>query len=204
MNTQSCSTVLKRSLVACSVAAALALSFAPLAAQADMPTAQSDSAGAAVGDSAITTKIKAKFLADDRVKSSHIKVVTTNGVVTLTGSAVTSASKAAAEEVASNVDGVKSVDNELRPHATTGSTHKAVATAEREGSDSWITTKVKSEILSDSISHGFDVHVDTTHGVVTLTGALPNRDAVAHVKDLAEKVKGVKSVDTSELSSSAG
>jgi hyperosmotically inducible periplasmic protein len=195
---------IKRSLVAYGVAAALALSVVHVTARADTPTARSDSAGAAIDDSAITTKIKAKFLADDRVKSSHIKVVTTNGVVTLTGSALTSESKAAAEEVAMQVDGVKSVDNELGPHATSGSTHKAMATAEREGSDGWITTKVKSEILSDSVSHGFDVHVDTAHGVVTLTGRLPNRDAVAHVKDLAERVKGVKSVDTSDLMASAG
>ena len=37
------------------------------------------------------------------------------------------------------------------------------------------------------------------HGVVMLRGNLPNGDAVAHVKDLAQKVEGVKSVDTSEL-----
>ena len=66
-------------------------------------------------------------------------------------------------------------------------------------SDSWITTKVKSEILADSVSKGFDVSVETIHGVVVLKGALANQDAVDHVKDIAEKVDGVKSVDTSAL-----
>jgi hypothetical protein len=33
---------------------------------------------------------------------------------------------------------------------------------------------------------------------------LPNDDAVAHVKDLAEKVEGVKSVKASQLKSAAG
>jgi len=37
-----------------------------------------------------------------------------------------------------------------------------------------------------------------------LQGTLPNDDAVAHVKDLAEKVQGVKSVDTTQLKSTAG
>jgi hyperosmotically inducible periplasmic protein len=200
MNAYLNSSLLRRTLVSCGVSAALALSVVEVSASADTPVAQSDSAGAAVSDSAITLKVKSRFLGDDRVKSSHIKVVTTNGVVTLTGSAQTMASKSAAEEVARSVDGVKSVDNELSPKAK-GNT--VVAKSEGEASDSWITTKVKSEILSDSMSHGFDVHVDTVNGVVTLSGALPNLDAVAHVKDLAENVKGVKSVMTSGLTSTA-
>jgi len=43
------------------------------------------------------------------------------------------------------------------------------------------------------------VSVTTTHGVVVLKGALASQDAIDHVKSLAEKVKGVKSVDTALL-----
>src|SRR5450755_1409945 len=157
--------------------------------------------GAAASDTAITAKVKSTLLADDRVKSSHIKVTTTNGVVTLSGSAMNSESKSAAEQLTKSVDGVTIIDVEFTTDPDAGSAHNAVAKTEGEGSDSWITTKDKSEILSDSISHGFDVHVETMHGVVMLRGTLPNKDAVAHVKDLAEKVKGVKSVNTSELMS---
>lgn len=71
-------------------------------------------------------------------------------------------------------------------------------------SDSWITGKVKSGILADSLSKGFDVNVVTVHGVVVLKGELANRDAIDHVKHIAEKVKGVKSVDTSALTVSGG
>ncbi|HEY3732061.1 MAG TPA: BON domain-containing protein [Steroidobacteraceae bacterium] len=168
------------------------------------PSAHSDSVGAAIGDSAITTKVRAGFLDDDRIRNSHIKVKTTNGVVTLTGSAANSDAKAAAEEVASNVHGVKSVDNELVTGSSNGSVHRAVAKSEKVGSDSWITTKVKSEIMADSISKGFKVGVKTVNGVVMLHGTLPNDDAVSHVKDLAEKVDGVKSVNTTQLKSAAG
>ena len=91
--------------------------------------------------------------------------------------------------------GVKSVDNNLR---TPGSSN-AGAKTERVVSDSWITTKVKSEILADSISKGFKVSVETKHGVVILTGALANQDGIDHVKDIAGKVDGVKSVDTTAL-----
>jgi hyperosmotically inducible periplasmic protein len=205
MDTASGSARIRRALTAIGVAASLGICLVASAAADDtMPTAHSDSAGAAIGDAAITTKVKAKYLGDERLKGSHIKVTTTNGVVTLTGSAVSGDSKSAAEELAKNVDGVKSVDDEVTTPASHGSAHKAMANTERVGSDSWITTKVKSEIMADSVSKGFKVSVKTVNGVVMLSGVLPNDDAVAHVKDIAQNVEGVKSVKASQLKSAAG
>ncbi len=77
---------------------------------------------------------------------------------------------------------------------------RAASKAERAVSDSWITTKVKSEILANSVSKAFKVGVKTKNGAVTLKGKLPTQDAVDLVKMIAEKVKGVKSVDTTGLS----
>jgi hyperosmotically inducible protein len=72
--------------------------------------------------------------------------------------------------------------------------------AERVVSDSWITAKVKSEILANSVSKAFKVGVKTKSGVVSLDGKLPSQDAIDLVKMTAEKVKGVKQVDVSGLS----
>jgi len=204
MDTPSRPAHIRRALTTIGVAAGLGFCLAAGAASDMAPTAHSDSVGAAIGDSAITTKVKASYLGDDRLKGSHIKVTTTNGVVTLTGAATGPNSKDAAEELAKGVDGVKSVDDQLTTPASSGSMHKTVAKTERAGSDSWITTKVKSEIMADSVSKGFKVSVKTVNGVVMLSGVLPNDDAVAHVKDLAGKVDGVKSVKASQLKSSAG
>jgi hyperosmotically inducible periplasmic protein len=204
MDTRSRPAKIRRALATISVFTGLGLCLVANAAPSDTaPTAHSDSVGAAIDDAVITTKVKSTFLGNDRLKGSHIKVTTTNGVVTLRGSAPSADSKAAAEELARNVDGVKSIDDELTTAASNGPMHKAMAKTEREGSDSWITTKVKSEILADSISKGFVVRVKTVNGVVMLHGTLPNQDAVEHVKGLAEKVKGVKSVNTTQLKSSA-
>ncbi len=74
-----------------------------------------------------------------------------------------------------------------------------VAKTERAVTDSWITTTVKSEILANSITKGFDVSVKTPHGVVVLGGTLANQDAIDHGKDIAGKVTSVKSVDTSAV-----
>ncbi len=70
---------------------------------------------------------------------------------------------------------------------------------EKAVSDSWITTKVKSEILANSVTKAFKVSVKTLHGAVKLNGKLPNQEAIDQVKQIAEKVKGVNSVDTSKL-----
>jgi hyperosmotically inducible protein len=80
---------------------------------------------------------------------------------------------------------------------TSGST--ALKKTERVMSDSWITTKVKSELLADSGTKAFKVSVKTKHGVVALKGALPTQESIDQVKLIAEKVKGVSSVDASML-----
>jgi hyperosmotically inducible protein len=82
---------------------------------------------------------------------------------------------------------------------TTVAPSKAASNAERVVSDSWITTKVKSEILANSVSKAFKVSAKTKNGAVSLTGKLPNQDAIDLVKMISEKVKGVKSVDVSGL-----
>jgi hyperosmotically inducible protein len=83
-------------------------------------------------------------------------------------------------------------------------TREAVAMTKQVAADSWITTKVKSEILADSASKGFEVNVTTTDGVVVLTGVLGNPEAIVRVREIAAKVDGVKAVDTTALRVQAG
>jgi len=188
-------TPLRYTLIAAAVAFGLGITPAAIADDASAPQAHSDSMGAAIADGDITTKVKLKMVGMNSLKGSDIDVTTTNGVVTLDGTATGPKSKAAAEKVALSIDGVKSVDNRL----VTPSSSKVVANTDRAVSDTWITTKVKSDILADSVSKGFEVNVVTTGGVVVLKGFLANQDAIDHVRDIVEKVNGVKSVDTSDL-----
>jgi len=159
------------------------------------PQAHSDGAVATVSDAAITVKVKATLAGKKGLEGSDISVTTTNGVVTLEGMASDSNAKSRAEKIASQVSDVKSVDNNLK----TPTSSKTVSKAKEMVSDSWITTKVKSDILANSVTKGSDVNVVTTDGVVVLKGMLSNQDAIDHVKDIAGKVKGVKGVDTTDL-----
>ncbi len=66
------------------------------------------------GDTATTSEIKAKLLADDIVPSRKVKVETTDGVVQLSGTVDSQAQVERAESIAKAVDGVKSVKNDLK------------------------------------------------------------------------------------------
>ena len=63
-----------------------------------------------VDDSWITTKVKSKLAAAKDVKASDISVSTTDGAVTLTGTATSKKEKTRAIHIAKGVKGVKSVD----------------------------------------------------------------------------------------------
>lgn len=67
------------------------------------------------------------------------------------------------------------------------------------GSDTWITTKVKTELATTKGVSSNEVSVHTMDGVVTLTGVLPTRIAVNKAVAAAKSIKGVKSVDASGL-----
>ncbi|MFG6488046.1 BON domain-containing protein [Roseateles sp. BYS78W] len=64
-------------------------------------------------DVTITAKVNAALVADDKLKATQINVDTREGRVTLTGQAPDAQSRARATTLASAVDGVKQVDNQL-------------------------------------------------------------------------------------------
>ncbi|WP_269505079.1 BON domain-containing protein [Burkholderia sp. IMCC1007] len=69
--------------------------------------------------------------------------------------------------------------------------------------DTWITTKVKSELATAKGVKSTDISVKTVDGVVTLTGVLPSRSAVKKAVAVTRSIKGVKHVDSSGLKAKA-
>jgi hyperosmotically inducible protein len=72
------------------------------------------SAGAAIDDAAITTKVKAKFVEDKTVSAMNIKVDTYKGTVQLSGFAKSAEEAEHAAQIARSVNGVKMVKNDIR------------------------------------------------------------------------------------------
>jgi len=74
---------------------------------------KSAAASQAMDDAGITAAVKAGILAEPGLRVLHIDVDTARGVVTLTGSADSPQNVEKATQVASAVQGVKSVDNRV-------------------------------------------------------------------------------------------
>jgi osmotically-inducible protein OsmY len=65
--------------------------------------------------------------------------------------------------------------------------------------DSVITTKVKSSFVADSTVSALDISVETTQGVVNLTGIVNNEQERQRAIQIAQETDGVKKVDTRNL-----
>ena len=61
-------------------------------------------------------------------------------------------------------------------------------------SDTWITTKVKSDLAVEKNVDATDISVHTYEGVVTLTGNVDNQAEADKAVRVASEIKGVKSV----------
>ena len=72
-----------------------------------------ETVGAYIDDAAITSGIKLRLADSKEVSATSISVETLKGVVLLSGFAKTSSEKAAAEKLAREVKGVRSVKNEI-------------------------------------------------------------------------------------------
>ena len=76
---------------------------------------------------------------------------------------------------------------------------KAYEDSQQPVTDSWITTKVKADLLVTEETKGLDINVTTTNGVVTLSGKLDNAMQVDKAVEVTRAIKGVKSVDATTL-----
>jgi osmotically-inducible protein OsmY len=73
-----------------------------------------DLAAGAIADTALTTKLQAKLLADDLVKARGINVQAKDGVITLSGSVMSKRESDKAEQLARETADVKRVINNLQ------------------------------------------------------------------------------------------
>lgn len=84
-------------------------------------------------------------------------------------------------------------------HTTADHSAMADESSDQPINDTWITTKVKSSLLTDSDVSGLDVSVETTNGVVTLSGDVESQAQVDRAVQIAQDIEGVTRVDATAL-----
>ena len=87
---------------------------------------------------------------------------------------------------------------------SSGSMQSANQTVPGKVDDAWITTKVKSEFATTSEIPASKISVDTHDGMVRLTGTVASNMDKNKAIQVAHSVKGVKSVDATALTVTAG
>ena len=174
-----------RAIKLTTMASALLIGFASLQAVAESKAAE------IVDDSMITTKVKAKMIADKAVHALDISVETKEGVVNLSGEVKTDAEATAAVELAASTPGVKDVDT----------SNLKVSESKQPLSDVLVTAKVKGafvreKLFGDKPTSVTGVKVETKEGVVYLTGTVRSEAEAKNAEKVAKSVTGVKKVES--------
>lgn len=76
---------------------------------------------------------------------------------------------------------------------------KSKGESEQPASDTWITTKVKADLLATEDVSGLDIKVDTVNGVVTLSGRVDSQAQIDKAVSVTRAIKGVSKVDSKSL-----
>lgn len=76
---------------------------------------------------------------------------------------------------------------------------KSKGESEQPASDTWITTKVKADLLATEDVSGLDIKVDTVNGVVTLSGRVDSQAQIDKAVSVTRAIKGVSKVDSKGL-----
>jgi len=139
-------------------------------------------------DSAITAKVKAALVDHESIKSTDISVKTDQKVVTLSGFVESQAQAEEAVNVAKGVEGVTSVSDKLHVRDSKSDSVKGYA------GDTATTSEIKAKLLADDIVPSRKVKVETTDGVVQLSGTVDSQAQIERAESIAKAVDGVKSV----------
>jgi len=155
-------------------------------------------------DGWLAFKVKSELLFHRNVSATDTKVDVRDGVVTLTGTARSESQKELTGELARDVEGVHSVNNELTI-APTGQGAPVVESAGAQNSsgetvgqkidDASITAQVKGALLSHNSTSAVNTKVKTVDGVVTVSGVAKDSAEKDLVTKLVSDINGVRSVN---------
>ena len=142
-----------------------------------------------ISDTDISSAVKNNISSDAALSGVNIEVMTTNGVVNLTGNLDSNTQASEAVQVAESTPGVKDVD----------ASKLTVSGSNQPLSDALITSKVKGMFIQQKLFGDQDISattikVETNNGVVSLSGTADNQDQVTNATKIAKSVSGVKDV----------
>ena len=141
-------------------------------------------------DGWMALKIRSLLLVKGNVSATNTDVTVKDGNVTLGGTAATPAQKELTEVYAKDIEGVKSVKNDI----VVKEVPVKESTVGEKIDDASITSQVKFALLSHKSTSALKTKVTTKDGVVRVTGDADSDAEKSLVTKLASDVRGTKSV----------
>ncbi|HGY2266654.1 division/outer membrane stress-associated lipid-binding lipoprotein [Morganella sp. GD04133] len=145
------------------------------------------SVGTQVDDGTLEARVSGQLNKDKDIKQQRIIPVAYQGKVLLIGQANDLSLARRAKEIAAKVDGTELVYNEVRQGEPID-----LGTASK---DAWITTKVRSKLLTSDAVKSANIKVITENGEIFLLGVVTRQEGAAAAK-VASETDGAKKVTT--------
>jgi len=142
-------------------------------------------------DAWVGMKVKTALLFHRNVTATKTDVNVKDGIVSLSGEASSLAQRELTTEYAQDVEGVKVVKNEMTIAKTPAKPGKTLG---EKIDDASITAQVKMALLSHRSTSALKTKVETTDGVVTLSGIAKNDAEKSLVTKLVTDINGVSNV----------
>ena len=133
-------------------------------------------------DPAISDAIESHYISDTVVPFNDVRVSTSNGIVTLTGTVTNLQAKDRAARIAMTIKGVRSVVNNLKVKPYWNRT------------DGEIQADVEKALHQDPATDSWSIKVAVNHNKVTLTGTVNSWQQRKLARNVVEGVRGVKAV----------
>lgn len=143
-----------------------------------------------LSDGWIAFKVRGSLLVKANVSATATKVEVKDGVVTLSGPVDNVAQKELTGSYAGEIDGVKSVTNNLVVTDKPTMGEKIAETID----DASITSQVKYALLNHKSTSMLSTKVTTNEGIVVITGIAASAAEKSLVTKLAKDVRGTKTV----------
>lgn len=150
--------------------------------------------GAKLNDNEIETAAKVNIKkADPQLEHAHVNIDSFNGIVLLTGQVPSDDLRTLVADTVYKLNPVREIHNELTVEEPTNFAART--------KDTWISTKIKTQLLADSETQSRRIHFVTENQVVFLMGIVTHAEAdrivnmVSHTADVQKVVKVFEYVD---------
>lgn len=159
-----------------------------------------DSAASKVGqtleEALLEAKVKVALLEHLKKEALKVEVEASGTTVTLEGVVSSRGYQSLAEEVARSVSGVTKVENRVRVAEAPGGgpVSRAARKVEQETADALLEAKIKAKLLEVMGVAAFQVEVEATDGVVSLSGTVKEKEQKALAEKTAKAVPGAVEV----------